>query len=193
MIPCSRAQQTFVLSAPRKSPDGPPSCPSLQRDHVCPYPGPGTHRDRTERTSRQDGKSCNSRFYKTSTILRHPMVPPTRLCFPGNPLTLCTPTPPPTQIDVQTKASLARLSAGLATFIYKMIHDCGNTQARLHRHDRTESNLCRHCSSAPETPSHLWECLGPSSTTTFQQFTDSPSGERAREWLLSLHRHGVTI
>ena len=112
--------------------------------------------------------------------------------FLGTP-TLCTPTPPPTQIDVQTKASLARLSAGLATFIYKMIHDCGTTQARLHRHDRTESNLCRHCSSAPETPSHLWECLGPSSTTTFQQFTDSPSGERAREWLLSLQRHGVTI
>ena len=40
----ARAQRTFVLCAPLKSPDGPPSCPSLQRDHVCPYLR--THRNR---------------------------------------------------------------------------------------------------------------------------------------------------
>ena len=99
----------------------------------------------------------------------------------------------PTNLPVPTKASLARLSAGLATFIYQMIHDCGHTQERLYRHKRADSSLCRHCKTSPETPSHLWTCLGPAPELDFGVFCLQPDGERARQWLFSLRKNGVTL
>lgn len=100
-------------------------------------------------------------------------------------------------ITKQTRTTLTRASAALATFLAKMVLDCGYTMRNrsLFTGATNYSALCRLCHTAPETPGHLWDCSGfhGSDGRDFASFAATADILTSRSWMSTLRSLEVYV